>query len=182
MDAVLAFLRENATEVLGFLTVILAAGGAGTLVLKRLMGERSPPQTPAPAPITAHADNQGISAVNMGGGTIDIKQSRAPLSDPVESARALDLPHRTIQEAVRRLQEKGVDDDALHESLAEFAFSWHQARERVDRLTAAGALDAATAAALDTALRTADLEAVDRLCRPPEDRRRYGASADRNAG
>ena len=188
MDAFLAFLGENKaivallTGVVALLTAMLASGGAGTLLLKRLLGERERPDTKPSQSYVIKAKGKGIGFINTGDGTVDIQQSRAAAIRPVESARGLQLPHETTQEAVRRLKQQGVGRDALEDGLAGFASRWHQERERVDRLAAADALDAATADALENALCKADLEAVDRLCRPLEGARRHDASADGTSG
>ena len=182
MDAFLAFVRDNFNAILGFLAAILAAGGAGTLVLKRFLGERERPQTTPSQSYVIKSKGNGIGVINTGDGTVDIQQSRAASIRPVEGARDLQLPHETTQVAVRRLEQQGVGRDALQDRLADFASRWHRERERVDRLAAADALDAATADALVNALRKADLETVDRLCRPLEGERRHGASADGISG
>lgn len=188
MDAFLAFVRDNANAVLGFLAAILAAGGAGTLVLKRFLGERErPPPPPPPLPPQIQPDihvtaSHGSDAVfNQGRGNVTITRNASRRVTP-ELARDLGLSNETTIKAECQLADRSADHSTYVAQMHEIAERWHASQDVVRRLVDSGNVDVATQAALEAALRDVDLETVDRLCRQIEATAGSGTAADRSAG
>jgi hypothetical protein len=181
MDTFFAFLSDNAPAILGLLSAVLAAGGAGTLLLKRLLGERESAAPPPKQPVHGEASGDGVVIVHTGKGNAEIHKNTAATVTPA-LARDLGLKHETVIDAVCRLADPTGDPAVLEARMAAFASDWHAARKRVDALYEAHGVGAGRRDELEGALRSADLAHVDRLCRALEGESEHRAPADRVAG